>query len=96
MVPLLQIKSSSPVTFHVMNQVGGTVTKTPAEHTRLANLENWEIAKDKKGWPTCKVMYVIPLESSSSIFKFSDQKLPVLKVSKRCLKQEQRGKMVTS
>ena len=67
------IQKTSPVTFHMKNQLDTTVTKTDAEHYRLANLDNWKIPKDKKGRPVFKVKDDILWQTNSSNDEFSGQ-----------------------
>ena len=59
------IEKTSPVSFHLKNQLDGSVTKAHAENIRLANIDNWEIPKDRKGRLTRRARFVMPLSSSS-------------------------------
>ena len=43
------IEKTTPVTFHLKNQLDGTITKAHAEHLQQAQLDDWEIPEDKKG-----------------------------------------------
>ena len=83
------IEKTSPVSFHIKNQLNGTVTKTHAEHIRLANLDEWEIPKDKKGRPMHKATYVTPMSSTSSDDESSNEDPPLAKQVKRCRKQRE-------
>ena len=58
------IERTSPVSFHLKNQFHGSVTKAHAENIRLANINNWEISKDRKGRLTRRARFVAPLSSS--------------------------------
>ena len=69
--------------------MNGTVTKTHAEHIRLANLDEWEIPKDKKGRPMRKATYVAPMSSTSSDDESSNEDPPLAKRVKRCRKQRE-------
>ena len=69
--------------------MNGTVTKTHAEHIRLANLDELEIPKDKKGRPMHKATYVAPMSSSSSNDESSNEDPPLGKQVKRCRKQRE-------
>ena len=60
------IKKTSPVSLHLKNQADGFVTKALAEKIRLANIDNWEIPKDRKGRLTRRARFVAPLSSSSN------------------------------
>ena len=57
------IEKTSPVSLHLKNHLDGSVTKAHAENIRLANIDNWEIHKDRKGRLTRR--FVAPLSSSS-------------------------------
>ena len=59
------IEKTSPVSFHLKNQLYGSVTKAHAENIRLANIDNWEIPKERKGRLTRRARFVAPLSSSS-------------------------------
>ena len=69
--------------------MNGTVTETHAEHIRLANLDEWEIPKDKKGRPTRKATYVAPMSSTSSDDESSNEDPSLAKQVKRCRKQRE-------
>ena len=69
--------------------MNGTVTKTHAEHIRLANLDEWEIPKDKKGRPMHKATYVAPMSSTSNDDESSNEDPPLAKQVKRCRKQRE-------
>ena len=43
----------------------GNITNAHAEHLLLAQINDWEIPKDKKGRPAHKVTYAAPVNSSS-------------------------------
>ena len=79
------IEQTSPVSFKLKNQLGGSVTKAHAEHIRLANVGDWEIPKDKKGRPKRRVKYVDPLSDSSDAGdnELSDIKEPLSKLAKK-------------
>ena len=47
-----------------MNQLDGSVTKAHAENIRLANIDNWEIPKDRKGRLTRRASFVTQLSSN--------------------------------
>ena len=55
-------EKTSPVIFHLKNQLNGSVTKAHAEDIRLAN---WIIPKDRKGRLTRRARLIAPLSSSS-------------------------------
>ena len=59
------IRKITPVTFHLKNQLDGTIKKSSCRTLQLAELDNWEIPKDKKGRPAFKVTYAAPVHSSS-------------------------------
>ena len=35
------VEKTTPVTFHLKSQLDGTITKSQAEHLRLAQVDNW-------------------------------------------------------
>ena len=59
------LEKTSPVSFHLKNQLDGSVRKAHAENIRLANICNWEIPKDRKGRLTRRARLIAPLSSSS-------------------------------
>ena len=73
------IEKTSPVSFHLKNQLDGSATKAHAENIRLANIDNWEIPKDRKGRLTRRARFVAPLSSSSdeSDNELSDDERPL-------------------
>ena len=75
------IEKTSPVSFHLKNQLDGSVSKLHAENIRLANIDNWEIPKDKKGRLTRRARFVGPLSSTSDEGdnKLSDAERPFVK-----------------
>ena len=79
------IEKKTPVTFHLKKQLDCTITKVHAEHLQLAQLDDWEIPKDKKGRAACKVTYATPVNSSSdeSDIKRSDKEEPLTKIVKK-------------
>ena len=60
------IEKTTPVSFHLKNQLDSTMTKAFGEHLQLAQLDYWEIPKDKMGRPACKVTYAAWVNSSSN------------------------------
>ena len=79
------MEKTSPVSFHLKNQLDGSVAKDHAENIRSANTDNWEIPKDRKGRLTRKARFVAPLSSSSDEGdnELSDDKRPLSKIAKK-------------
>ena len=65
------------------NQLVGTVTKVHTKCIMFVNWKNGEIPKDKKDKPLWKAKFVVPLNSSSSDDKSSDQEAVLAKVVKK-------------
>ena len=59
------LEQTSPVTFIIKNQLDGSTLKAHAQHLRLANLNVWQIPKDKAGRPLRRANYAEPPPSSS-------------------------------
>ena len=59
---LIIIENTTQVTLHLKNQLDCTIIKTHVEHLWLAQLDNWDIPKNKKGKPACKVTYAAPVK----------------------------------
>ena len=80
-----------PVTFHLKNQLDCTITKAHAEHLHLAQLDDWEIPKDKTGRSSHKVKYAAPVNSSSdeSDIESSGKEEPLTKIVKKYQKQRE-------
>ena len=76
-----------PVIFHIKNQLQGTITKPHAEHTRLANSEEWRLPKDKKNRPLHKARQAAPISSSPSDDMSADREAPLSKTVQKCRKQ---------
>ena len=79
------VEKTSPVSFHLNNQLDGSVTKIHAENIRLANIDNWEIPKDRKSRLTRRARIVAPLHSSSDEGdnELSDDEMPLSKSTKK-------------
>ena len=79
------IEKTSPVNFHLKKQLDGSVTKAHAENIRLANIDNWEIPKDRKGRLTRRAISIAPLRSSSEEGdnELSDDERPLSKIAKK-------------
>ena len=77
------IEKTSPVSFHLKNQLDGSVTKAHTENIRLANIDNWEIPKHRKGRLTRRTRFVAPLSSSSDEGDndLSDDERPLSQIS---------------
>lgn len=58
-------EQKSPVTYIIRDQLDGTTVKAHADHLRLADIDAWEIPKDRLGYPVRKAAYVVPPDSSS-------------------------------
>ena len=71
------------MSFRIKNQLDGTVTKVHAEHLRLANVDEWDIPKDQKGWPIRKATYAVPPRSSSSEDESDHSNEPLPKIAKK-------------
>ena len=71
--------------FHLKNQLHGTIIKDHTQHLQLAQLDDWEIPKDKKGRPACEITYAAPVNSSSdeSDIESSDKEEPLTKIVKK-------------
>ena len=84
------LEKTTPITFNLKNQLDGTITKAYAEHLWLAQLDDWEIPKDKKGRPTHKVTYAAPVNSSSDQcdIENSDKEEPLTKIIKSTKNKE--------
>ena len=80
-----------PVKFHPKNKLDGTITKAHAEHLQLAQLDDWEIPKDKKDMLACKVTCAAPVNSISdeSEIEISYKKELLTKMIKRYWKQRE-------
>ena len=86
------IEQTSPVSFKVKNQLTGTSTKAHARHLRPANIDNWEIPKDKLGRHLRKSVYVAPpdeSEDSLSDAPSSEVELPRAKMTKWARKERE-------
>ena len=69
------MRKTTPVTFCLKIHWDGTITKAHTEHLWLAQLDDWEMPKDKKGRPASKVTYADPVNSSSD--ESSDKEEPL-------------------
>ena len=72
------IEKATSVTFHLKNQLDGPITKAHAEQLQLAQLDSWEIPKNKKGRPACKVRYAasVHYRSKKVILRIQKKKNP--------------------
>ena len=79
------IEKTSPVSFNLENQLDVSVTKAHAENIRLANIDNLEIPKDRKGRLTRRARFVVPLSSSTDegANELSDDERPLSKIAKK-------------
>ena len=86
------IEKTSPVSFHLKNHLDGSETKAHAENIRLANIDNWEIPKARKGRLTRRAKFVTPLSSSSDDGdnELSDDERPLSKIANT----EEKGKLL--
>jgi hypothetical protein len=86
------IEQTSPVSFKVKNQLTGKSTKAHARHLRPANIDNWEIPKDKLDRHLRKSVYVAPpdeSEDSLSDAPSSEVELPRAKMTKWARKERE-------
>ena len=86
------IGKTSPVSFHLRNQLDGSITKDHAENIRLANIDNWEIPKDRKVRLSRRARFVAPLSSSSDEGdnELSDDEGPLSKISKKYRREREK------
>jgi len=66
------IEITSPVTYIIKSQLDGSTTKVHAQHLRPANLDDWEIPKDKTGKQLRPSNYVVPPVETSDESDISD------------------------
>ena len=73
------------MTFHLKNQLQGTITKTHEEHLQLAQLDDQEIPKDKTGRPVCQVTFATRVNSNSDKIDIesSDKEPPSPKIVRK-------------
>ena len=79
------INKTSPISFHLKNQLAGSVIKAHTENIRLAEIDNWEIPKYRKGRLTGRARFVAPLSSSFDEIdnELSDDERPLSKIAKK-------------
>ena len=66
------LEQTSPVTFVIKNQLDGSTVKVHAQHLRYADINEWELPKDKTGKRLRPSNYVVPPNTSSSSESDSD------------------------
>ena len=78
------IEKTSAVSFHLKKQLDGSEFRTHAENIRLADIDSWEIPKDRKSRLIRRARFVAPLSSSSDEGdnELSDDERPLSRIAK--------------
>ncbi len=83
-------EKKTPVSFVIRSQLTGATTKAHLQHLRKANIDEWEIPKDKDGKILRRARYVVdPEESSEDDSESEIDTRPLVKMAARKVNERQ-------